>query len=66
MARFVLTADVIVAAGSNPYLQPARVYKKGHTVELSAAEQTAIGGGNIRATTIRDALGLSYGVSNSA
>jgi hypothetical protein len=63
VSRQVLTADVTIAASG--YSQPARVLKKGQTVELSAAEITAIGGGNVRATVQRDSLGEHAAVSNS-
>ena len=62
MSRQVLTADVTIAA--TDYNHPARVLKKGQAVELSAAEITAIGGGNMRATTSRDQLGEGFAVSN--
>lgn len=58
-----MTADVTIAASG--YGQPARVLKKGQTVELSAAEITAIGAGNMRATVQRDSLGEHVAVSNS-
>jgi hypothetical protein len=63
VSRQVLTADVTIAA--TDYQHPARVLKKGHVVELSAAEITAIGAGNLRSTTFRDTLGEGAGVSNS-
>jgi hypothetical protein len=62
MSRQVLTADVTIAA--TDYQHPARILKKGHVVELSAAEITAIGAGNLRAIVYRDQLGESTGVSN--
>jgi hypothetical protein len=62
MSRQVLTADVTIAA--TDYNHPARVLKKGHVVELTAAEITAIGAGNLRATAPRDQLGESFAVSN--
>jgi hypothetical protein len=62
MARYVLTAPVTIAAVS--YTQPARVLPKGATVELSSAEVTAIGAGNLRSTAPRDQLGEGVGVSN--
>jgi hypothetical protein len=62
MSRQVLTADVTIAA--TDYNHPARVLKKGQAVELSAAEITAIGAGNMRATAPRDVLGEGFGVSN--
>ena len=62
MARYVLTAPVTIAAVS--YSQPARVLPKGSVVELSAAEVTAVGAGNLRTTAPRDLLGEGAGVSN--
>lgn len=50
MARHVLTAD------SPPY-------KKGHVVELTPAQETALAA-SIRATTHRDETGEPVGVSN--
>jgi len=64
MARQVLTADVVIAA--TDYQHPERRLKKGQTVELSAAEVTAIGAGNVRVTAPRDMLGEHVGVSNSS
>ena len=64
MSRQVLTADVTIAA--TDYQHPERKLKKGQTVELSAAEITAIGAGNMRVTAPRDALGEHVGVSNSS
>jgi len=64
MARQVLTADVVIAA--TDYQHPERRLKKGQTVELSAAEVTAIGAGNVRVTQPRDMLGEHVGVSNSS
>jgi hypothetical protein len=63
MARYVLTAPVTVAGSG--YSSPARVLPKGAVVELSAAEVTTVGGGNLRSTTARDALGEGAGASNS-
>lgn len=62
MSRQILTADVTIAA--TDYNHPARVLKKGQAVELSAAEITAIGAGNLRATLPRDLQGEGVGVSN--
>jgi hypothetical protein len=62
MARYVLTADVALAFAS--YAAPGRAHKKGQVVELSAAEVTAIGAGNVLATSVRDATGESTAVSN--
>jgi hypothetical protein len=63
MARYILTKAVTIAA--TDYAHPARVLLPGHVVELSAAEVTAIGAGNMRSTTYRDQLGLAVGVTNS-
>jgi hypothetical protein len=63
MARQLITKAVVIAA--TDYAHPARVLKPGDVVELSAAEVTAIGAGNLRATAFRDQLGLAVGVSNS-
>jgi len=62
MSRQVLTQDVTIAA--TDYQHPERKLKKGQVVELSAAEITAVGGGNLRTTTFRDQLGESHAVSN--
>lgn len=62
MSRQVLTADVTIPA--TDYNHPARVLKKGQAVELSAAEITAIGAGNLRATAARDLQGEGFAVSN--
>jgi hypothetical protein len=67
MARYVMISPVTIAAVS--YAQPARVLPKGAVVELSAAEVTAVGAGNLRAVstaTQHDLLGESWGVSNSS
>jgi hypothetical protein len=63
MSRQVLTADVVIAA--TDYQHPERRLKKGQTVELSATEITAIGGGNLRATAYRDQLGEGAAAANS-
>lgn len=63
MARQILLADVIVSGSG--YVNPTRTYKKGQTVELSAAEITAIGAGNLRVPVARDNLGLGAAVTNS-
>jgi hypothetical protein len=64
MSRVVLTSAVTVPGTGG---SPARVYRAGQTVELSAAEQTALttAGGTLRATIYRDQLGEHVGVSNS-
>jgi hypothetical protein len=67
MARYVLTSAVTLPFVS--YLSPARTMKKGDVVDLSPAEVTAIGAGNMRAATtatVHDQLGLSVGVSNGS
>ena len=63
MSRQLITKTVTIAA--TDYAHPARVLKPGDVVELTAAEITAIGAGNMRATAYRDQLGLGVGVSNS-
>ncbi len=73
MARYVMQTAVTVPAGANPYLQPARVLKKGDVVELTSAEQTAItgAGGTLRvtsttaATSTRDQLAEAFAASNA-
>lgn len=60
----MVTTTTVAASG---YAQPARTVAKGQVLDLSAAEVTAIGSGNLRAitsTTIHDQLGESAGVSN--
>jgi hypothetical protein len=77
MARYVITAPVVVPFVS--YAQPARVLRKGDVVELSAAEVTAIGAGNMRAVVSnvttgsmpggagnRDQLGEAFAASNAS
>jgi hypothetical protein len=67
MARYVVVTPVTIAGSG--YAQPARPLLKGQVVELSAAEVTAAGAGNLRAvstTTLHDALGEASGVSNSS
>ncbi len=65
MARYVVTSPVVIP--DTDYLHKGRVHKKGEVVELSAAEVTSIGAGNLRAvttTTMHDQLGESAGCSN--
>ena len=65
MTRYVVVAPVTVAGSG--YLAPPRPLVKGQVVDLSAAEVTAIGAGNLRAattTTLHDQLGEAAGVSN--
>lgn len=65
MARYVVVTPVTVPGSG--YGQPPRMLKKGDIVELSAAEVTAIGGGNLRTTSVttaHDQLGEAVGVSN--
>jgi hypothetical protein len=69
MARYVVTQTTTVAGSG--YSQPARTVTKGQVLDLSAAEVTAIGGGNLRAVSApngasptRDALGESFAASN--
>ena len=62
MTRYVVTTTTTVAASG--YAQPARTLNRGQVVDLSAAEVTAIGSGNLRTVTARDQLAESAGVSN--
>jgi hypothetical protein len=62
MSRQVLSADVTIAA--TDYNHPERKLKKGQAVELSAAEITAIGAGNLRSVAPRDQQGEGFAVSN--
>lgn len=65
MARYVVTAPVTVPASG--YTAPARPVAKGQVVELSPAEVTALGAGNLRAvtaSTMHDQLGEGSGISN--
>lgn len=65
MTRFVVTTPAAIAFVN--YMNPGRTVKKGDVVELSAAEVTALGAGNLRTvttTTMHDQLGEAAGVSN--
>jgi hypothetical protein len=62
MARFVLTSDVTIAA--TDYGHPERRLRKGQILDLSAAEVTTIGGGNLRSPTQHDVSGEGSAVSN--
>ena len=67
MARYVLTTTASVAFAN--YLAPGRTHKKGDVVELSAAEVTALGAGNMRAVDnahMHDSLGEFAGVANGS
>jgi hypothetical protein len=67
MARYILTTAAQVAFVN--YLQPGRVHVKGQTVDLSPAEVTALGAGNMRAVataTVHDQQGEAVGVSNGS
>ena len=67
MARYILQTAAQVAFAN--YLSPGRQHTKGQTVDLSAAEVTALGAGNLRAvstTTAHDTLGEAVGVSNGS
>jgi hypothetical protein len=67
MAKFILTTAAQVAFVN--YQSPGRTHRKGETVELSAAEVTALGAGNLRAvstTTQHDQLGEAVGVANGS
>lgn len=62
MTRYVITVPVTIPASG--YGQPARVLPKGTVVDLSPAEVTTIGAGNMRVTLPRDFAGEEVGVSN--
>ncbi len=65
MPRYVVTVATTVAGSG--YGQPPRVIHTREVLELSAAEVTAIGGGNLRAVstaTTRESSGESFAVSN--
>lgn len=65
MTRYVVTVPVTVPGSG--YGQPDRKAGKGQVVDLSPAEVTALGAGNLRAvttTSMHDQLGESAGVSN--
>jgi hypothetical protein len=67
MSRFIATTPVVIPA--TDYQHPARTIKKGDVVELTAAEVTAIGAGNLRtvtAATVHDQQGEAVGVSNGS
>lgn len=67
MAKFILTTAAQVAFAN--YLSPGRQHFKGQTVDLSAAEVTALGAGNMRAvttTTAHDQMGEAVGVANGS
>ena len=77
MARYVIVTPVVIPFVS--YASPGRVLRKGDVVELSTAEVTAIGAGNMRtvAATVtagmlpggsgnRDTLGEAYAASNAS
>ncbi len=72
MARYVVTASTKVTGSG--YALPDRNLVKGQVLELTAAEVTAIGAGNLRAVTAgagtgaagnRDTLGESFAASNA-
>lgn len=67
MARFIVIVPVVIAA--TDYQHPARIHFVKQIVELSAAEVTAIGAGNLRAittATVHDQQGEAVGVSNGS
>jgi hypothetical protein len=67
MARYVVTVPVTIAA--TDYQHPARVVMVKQVLELSAAEVTALGAGNLRtvsSATMHDQLGLGFAVSNGS
>ncbi len=65
MGRYVVTVPVTVAPSG--YGSPGGYWPKGAIAELTAAQVTEIGSGNLRAVasaTMHDQLGESAGVSN--
>jgi len=65
MARYVVVTPVTVSGSG--YTQPPRTHKPGQVVDLSPAEVTAIGAGNLRAvatTTTHETSGEAFAVSN--
>lgn len=67
MSRFVVTTPVTLAGSG--YNAPPRTLHKGEVVELSAAEVTALGAGNMRtasAAVVHDQLGEAFAASNSS
>lgn len=68
MTRYVVIAPVTVAGSG--YAQPPRTVQAKQVLDLSAAEVSAIGAGNLRAVSVmtgtaaHDQLGESAGVSN--
>lgn len=65
MARYVVTVPVTVAGSG--YNQPPRVIHKSEVLDLTPAEVTAIGAGNLRAvstTTAHETSGEAFAVSN--
>jgi hypothetical protein len=65
VTRYVVT--VTTTTSGSGYTAPAVTVTKGQVAELTAAQVTAIGGGNLRAvssSTAHDQLGESAGVSN--
>lgn len=67
MSRYIVTAPVTIPA--TDYQHPAKVVLVKQVLELSAAEVTAIGAGNLRAvatTTVHDQQGEAVGVSNGS
>jgi hypothetical protein len=65
VSRYVVTTTTTVPGGGPG--QPARTVAKSQVVDLSPAEVTAIGAGNLRAvtsTSMHDQLGESAGISN--
>jgi hypothetical protein len=65
MPRYVVTVPVTVAGSG--YNSPPRVVHKSEVLELTAAEVTALGAGNLRAVataTTHETSGESFAVSN--
>ena len=73
MARYAVIANTVTVPWVS-YASPGRTHKRGHVLELSAAEVTAIGAGNLRALSTvagsgaggnRDTLGTAFAASNT-
>jgi hypothetical protein len=65
VTRYVVVTPVTTVFTN--YLSPGRSHVKGQVLELSPAEVTALGAGNLRAvttTTMHDQLGEAAGVAN--
>jgi hypothetical protein len=67
VARYLVIKPISIAFAG--YTSPGRSHYVGQTLELSPAEVTVIGAGNLRAVsaaTYHDQLGEAVGVSNGS